>query len=649
MKKSLVAILLVLGAHQAAAQETPDTFRLREVVVTATRFPQAIGNVPASVSVIRETEFSQLGLRTVADVLRTVSGAALVQGGSYGALTSLFLRGGESDYVQVLLDGVALNSPGEHFDFSALSLENVERVEVVRGPTSVLYGSDAVTGVVQLFSKQGGPQTKAQVTALAGRGARVGASADGSFGSYDLRGGLSGGTSRFGYAAAFSHFDTDGALAYNNQHRLSSGSLRLATTAGRSDAAVSARVTRNRFHYPTDGSGNLIDGNQYHEADALALGLDAGHRFSARSELRAQLSWSRNRDHIDDAPDTPADTVGFYSFFSDEDFRRTSLDMRVNQKLGTSTVVTLGGEAEWQTRAGSSVSGSSFGEFASESHNDRSNQAGYVQLLGVAGPVSLHGGLRIDHNDPFGDFVTYRAGGSLHVSRALRLRGAVGTGFKEPRFFEQFSDAIGARGNPALEPEQSRSAEIGADVSAGRLNLGMTLFAQSFRDLIQYTFTPVTSDSVNYTNVGEVSADGLEVEARFAQGALSLRAQLTLLDTRVQDAGAGNDPLYVEGERLIRRPRQTASVAANFGADLNVGVVLNYVGKREDLYYDETFTAQRVELPAYAKIDLNAQTPSVRGLHGMLRIENLFDESYEEIRNFPARGRVIFVGFNLQY
>ena len=648
MKNALVGLLLVFATTAAVAQETPDTFRLREVVVTATRLPLAIGNVPAAVSVIREDEFNNLGLRTVADVLRTVSGASLVQGGSYGALSSLFLRGGESDYVQVLLDGVQINSPGELFDFSALSLENVERIEVVRGPASVLYGSDAVAGVIQLFSKPGSPATRASVTALAGRGSRVGASANGSFGSFDGRADVRGGTDELGYSIGVSHFDTEGALAYNNDHRLSSGSARVSTQLGRTDAAVSARVTRNRFHYPTDGSGNLVDANQHHEADALAIGLDAGHRFATRSELRGQLSWSRNQDHINDAPDSPADTMGFYSFFSDEDFRRTSLDVRLNQTVGRGSVFTLGGEIEAQSREGSSLSGSSFGDFESTASNDRDNQAGYVQVVSNLGAATLHGGARIDHNDPFGDFFTYRAGASVQASRIVRLRGSVGTGFKEPRFFEQFSEGAGARGNPALEPEQSRSAELGADLEIGAFSLGATAFAQSFRNLIQYTFTPVTADSVNYTNVGKVSADGWELETRFRTAALLLRAQITLLSTRVEDAGAGNDPLYTQGERLVRRPGQTASLAANYGSDFTAGVVVTYVGKRTDLYYDENFVPQRVTLEPYTKLDVNGRSPLWRGLRGVLRIENLFDQSYEEIRNFPARGRVVFVGLALE-
>jgi vitamin B12 transporter len=647
MKQTLFVLTLITGiASVAVAQETADTFPLREVVVTATRFPQVLGTVPAAVTVIGADEFNRLGLRNVADVLRTVSGAAIVQGGSYGALSSLFLRGGESDYVQVLLDGVQINSPGELFDFSALSLENVDRVEVVKGPASVLYGSDAVAGVIQLFSRTDARRTRAHVTALAGRGNRVGAGATGSFGSLDARAEISGGDRSLSYSAGLTHFDTDGILAYNNHHKLTSGSVRLAAVRGGSDVALSGRLTRNLFHYPTDGAGNLVDANQFHDADAFAFGLDGGHRFSGKTELRAQLSWSRNRDHIDDMPDGAADTLGFYGFLSDEDFRRRSMDVRVNQTLGRA-IITVGGELEAQTRNGSSTSESQFGPFESSADNERSNQAAYAQLVGTLGTATLHGGVRLDHNDPFGDFFTYRVGVSYEAARVLRLRGSLGTGFKEPRFFEQFSEGFGARGNPRLEPEQSRSAEVGADLSVRHFTFGATAFDQTFRDLIQYTFMPVTADSVNYTNVGEVSARGLELEARYAHGLASVRASFTMLDTEVTDAGDGNDPLYAQGERLIRRPRQTAALAAQFGAAFSIGAVATYVGEREDLFYDESFTPRRVALPSFVKIDLNGKTPSFSGLRGVVKVENLLDEDYEEVRNFPARGRIIFLGLSL--
>lgn len=644
MKKLIAAMLLTCAVSTAYAQETPDTFRLREVVVSATRLPQSTNTVSAAVSVIRHTEFEQLGLRNAADVLRTVSGAALVQSASYGSFTSMFLRGGESDYVQVLIDGVQINSPGEHFDFSGLSLENVERIEVVKGPVSVLYGSDAVAGVVQLFTKGGASRPRAQMRALAGQGSKVGANANGSFNAVDLSADITGGSNAFIYSVGASHFGTDGSFAYNNEHQLTSGTARLGFRGERSTANVSARAARNRFHYPTDGSGNLVDRNQFQNAEAVTFGVDAAHNFTARTELRGQLSWNRNDNLIDDSSDDAADTLGFYAFNSDETFTRTSIDLRLNQDIGKAVILTLGGEYEAQSQNASSLAESSFGDFPAESDNERNNTAGYLQLLGNYGSLSLQAGARIDRNQEFGDFFTYRAGASAQLTSLLRVRASAGTGFKEPRFFEQFSEGFGAIGNPNLEPEQSRSYEIGADLGRRGWSVGATAFRQRFRDLIQYSFTPLTADSVNYINVGDVAADGLELESRVVHRAFTLRGAITFLETEVKDAGDVSDPLYQPGERLIRRPARTASLSVLYGTNFNIGAVFTHVGERDDLYYDESFTPVRVELASYTKLDLSVRSPEFRSVRGMLRVENVLNEGYEEIRNFPARGRVVFIG-----
>jgi vitamin B12 transporter len=284
---------------------------------------------------------------------------------------------------------------------------------------------------------------------------------------------------------------------------------------------------------------------------------------------------------------------------------------------------------------------SSFGPFEDASQARRENHAGYFQLLSTIGRVSLQGGIRADDNERFGDFVTYRAGAALQLSDAVRARASAGTGFKEPRFYEQFATGF-VVGNPNLVPETSRSLEAGADVDVGAASFAATIFRQTYKNLIQYA--SAAPGEPNYRNVGRVASDGIELESQWMQDAWTLRASLTLLDTEVKDAGTGSDPLYLAGESLIRRPRQTASLAANYGNTFNVGAVISFTGKRDDLYYDETFTPQRIELPNYTKVDFMARTPAFSGIRGALKIENVFDESYEEVFNFPARGRVVFIG-----
>src|SRR5438477_4861773 len=203
-----LSVLASLGASAAAAAQEPDTVVLNPVVVTATRVPTPADAVTAAVTTLSGRELQLRGIRTVAEALRAVPGAAVVETGSYGGQTSLFLRGGESDYVKVLVDGVPQNQPGGAFDFADLTTDNVDRIEIVRGPGSVLYGSDAVTGVIQIFTRAGSGPLK--------MGADV---QGGSYGSNQVGFDASGGNSRLGYAVRVARFGADGLYPVNNQYR----------------------------------------------------------------------------------------------------------------------------------------------------------------------------------------------------------------------------------------------------------------------------------------------------------------------------------------------------------------------------------------------------------------------------------------------
>src|SRR5262245_32323471 len=159
MRSSFVALLLAAFPTALLGQHEPDTVELAPVVVTATRLPTPASELPAAVTVLDGAALRAAGIQTVYEALRQVPAAAIVQQGSFGGVASLFMRGGQSNYVKVLLDGVPLNQPGGSFDFSSLSTEGVERIEVLRGPASVLYGCDAVTGVVQICKTHGPRQT----------------------------------------------------------------------------------------------------------------------------------------------------------------------------------------------------------------------------------------------------------------------------------------------------------------------------------------------------------------------------------------------------------------------------------------------------------------------------------------------------------
>ena len=291
----------------------------------------------------------------------------------------------------------------------------------------------------------------------------------------------------------------------------------------------------------------------------------------------------------------------------------------------------------------------------------RDNWGVYAQATAL--PVSrlqLTAGGRMDENEKFGTFWTYRAAALAFASPSTRIRASAGTGFKEPGFFENF-DSPFSIGNPELRPERTFSVEGGVeqDLARGAVSLGLTAFAQRFRDLIQFTFIPTEPDGPNYFNAASANARGLEavVQVRPA-GPVRGSVSYTRLWTEVTDAGfdAGDAAAFVEGERLLRRPDDalTMRVESAVAGRLRLGAVLSWVGSRDDIRFGQfPEPNQRVELPAYTTLDLSGTVSVLQQRRGGVpdldltaRVENLFGEDYEQAVGFPARGRGLFVGLS---
>jgi vitamin B12 transporter len=636
--------VLLSAAPPLGAQDARDTVRLREIVVTATRLPAPLASTTASVTVITGADLRARGVATAADALRTVPGTAVVETGPRGGVTSLFLRGGESNMVRVLVDGVPLNAPGGSVDLANLTTDDVERIEIVRGPASVLYGSDAVAGVVQIFTRAGrGPRWEAGV-------------GGGTFGSrrLDLR--LGTGTAPAEASLALSHQTTDGIYPFNNAYRNDV----VAAEAGFApdqvaSARLTARYTNALYHYPTDGSGALRYQNQYQSGSGVVASLDAGRFVAPALETRLLLALAENTGRQDQEPNGPADTLGFYAFWSLDRLSRRSADARLNWYAAPATVLTAGAALETEAERSSNASRSQYGPSAGALVVSRWNRAYYAQAVADAGAhVSFTTGLRLEDNEAFGTFLTYRAGVTWRGGGATRLRAAVGTAFKEPGFLDTYGTGY-VTGNPNLKPERSRSWDAGIEqrLLGGRLLLSATWFDQRFRDLIQYTFAPPTPTSPNYYNVAAANASGLELEARAGAAALEATARYTY--TRTASADSGFDgATFAEGQRLLRRPTDAASLdlAYRFSGRGSASVTAQYVGDRDDEDFS-TFPGTRVRLPAYLRLDLAGQWlvlggPGSRTVAATLKVENLLDARYEQVLHFPSRRRALFVGVRLQ-
>lgn len=638
---SVVAAELAPRPQAALAAQQP--IPLEGVVVTAHRRATPAWTVASHATVIEGEDLERAGVVYVADALRQAGGLAITRAGSFGAVTSAFLRGAESDHVQVLVDGVRMNEPGGRFDFGAMTVDNVERIEIVRGPGSALYGSDAVAGIVHILTRRGRGAPSADVSFRAG-----------SFGSRRWTGGTSGATGPVSYAFSLGRSGTDGVLPYNNAHRTTTASGRVhLLPASRTEVVLSVRHDARRFHYPTDGSGALVDRNAYTFGDATAATLDAGRRWGDAWETRLALALHDWDSGNDDAPDGPADTLGFFGSESLADGRRATADARAVWRPADGTALAVGAELEQQAVRSLSRSLSQYGPSGQKTENERWNRAAYVQANGAFGGLALDGSARLEDNERYGTAATWRTGAVLRLARTgTRLRAAAGAGVKEPAFAETFGSAF-ATGNPGLRPERSTSVEAGVDQEAGDWgSASLTAFFQNFRDLIQYTFSPPAEGGANFHNVARARSRGLEAEAAARFGGVRTSASYAWLDTEVQDAGFHEGPgaVFVDGQPLIRRPEHSfsASAAISAGPRAAVDLAFRWVGEREDRDFS-TWPATPVVLPAYSAIDLAvkvrlAGTDGARAAYLTIRAENLLDRQYEEVRGFPAPGRGVYVG-----
>ena len=619
-------VVLVL----ALAQQRQDTVELKPVVVTATRAAVPSVLVPAATTVLRGTDLEAHGVRTVAQALELVPGAHIVETGSYGGQTSLFMRGGENDYVKVLVDGVPVNQPGGGLDLAHLTTDNVDRIEVVRGPTSVLYGSDAVTGVVQIFTRAGtGPM-------------RLGAEARaGTYGSTQFGVDLEGGTPQAGYSVRVSRFGSDGLYPINNDYRngVLSGRLRLRPDK-RTEASLSYRYGDDLYHFPTNGQGQPADSNQ-RSAERGPLASLLLRRVVGSIEVSTQATWREARQLFNDEPDSPGEDG---TFWSNDYVRRAGAGLLVTWRPRGegSTSVSAGVDYEDERQRGRSEFSASFGTFPDSIDVERWTTGYYAQAVLDVRPVAITAGGRLDDNSQFDTHGTYRIGIVVDPRGETRLRASLGTGFKEPTFFENFAQGF-VTGNPDLKPERSTSWEAGVDrsLAGGQWTLGATYFDQHFRDLIDF-------NGSTYFNVPGANSRGVELDVNgLLTPAFAVAVRYTFLHTNVSTGGADStaDALFVPGKALLRRPAHSVApeVGMHLGGQTRVSVGVRWVGRRDDLDFNQPAGSRRVTLDPYTHVNVAVEY-TLSSIQFTAKVENAFDDRSPEIAAFQPRGRTIMLG-----
>lgn len=648
MKLSTLAVRLSVAALALAPRYTvaqsADTSRLQTVVVSATKAVVPGAALTQAVTVISGDDLRARGVVRVTDALREVPGAALVQSGSFGSVTSLFLRGGESRYTKVLIDGVPVNSPGGYFDFSHLTTDNIDRIEIVRGPASVLYGADAVAGVVQIFTRRAG----------------VGLSQQGSIraGTYSTRDGdasVATGTERIGFALGGGAHSSKGIVPFNNQYgngTLSSSLRASAPSIG--EVALSGRYTAAEYHYPTDYTGAPVDTNSYRLQHRLTVGLDASRSLSAAVQAHLLLASNDVSDISEDIAIPYGATVPSHSVFLSRSFRR-SAEARVSYFLPFSSALTGGAEYQLERERSGNRSGA-VGATPAPTDGflaERHNTAYYSELVGRAADiVSYNLSGRLDHNSDYGTASTYRLGASAPVIAGVRIRASLATAFNAPAF-SQVRATLYTVASPGLQPERSRSWELGVERfwMGNRFHIGADYFNQRFSQLIQYVNGSAPSYLGSFSNLTGAASNGYEAEADFRPlDAVRITSSFTVVSPRVTELSSSYTGSLTVGTALLRRPTHSGTLGLSYSSSAlqSFGANAAYVGKRPDVDYSQ-YPSPTLTLPSYVRLDLSAQRrilalSPVSDLAVTARIENALDKKHQDVIGFPSPRRVILIG-----
>ncbi|MGH9691799.1 MAG: TonB-dependent receptor [Candidatus Acidiferrales bacterium] len=577
------------------------------VIVTGSAEPATSATTPDLVDVITKQQIDDRQAIWLTDMLAAQQGTSFTRLGSYGGITSFFLDGGNSNYTKVLVDGTPVNQPGGSADFSNFTLENVDKIEIVHGASSALYGSDAMDGVIQIFTHRG--TTKTPQLTVEGDG--------GTFGTEHGSGQISGVLGRFDYSAATGYFSTNGqgaddffrdvTLSGNFGWKFSEkDSLWLTLRNNASDAGQPGQTL-------LPGEANLGQSNDLHN---FAANLD--WNFSTGEHWQHQLSAFESRFQL-------VEVSPPFGIFKSE-YNRAGLNEQSTYLFHKGTI-TAGYENEVET--GPSAS--------------RHNQAGYLETRYQAvRRLTLIAGGRVEANGFFGTRVVPRTGAvyALRFGKgfwgATRLRASYGEGIKEP-------DILPSDCSPQLNPEQSATVDAGIDqyFASDRIHVSATYFHNDFRDIISFAYGAATPNCPafggSYFNTDKARAMGANSSFELnATRWLTILGNYTYDDSKVLASPNASDPALAPGNRLFERPLHSANVVANVRLlRMNWNLAGYYVGRRTDSDFDGLGITS---VAGYVRLDLSNSINLGHGVSTVAHFENLLDRHYQEAVGYPALG-----------
>jgi outer membrane cobalamin receptor len=674
------------------------------VVVTAARLPERRTTSSESIDVVTAKDVAALGTKSLGEIVALVPGLSVEVNGREGSLASLFSRGGESDYNLVLIDGVRVNQSGGTFDFSRVSGAEIERVEVVRGAQSALYGSDAIGSVVQVITKRAAPGDPPEVTAsLEG----------GTFNSW--RGGarvFGGARRRIDYQLGTTYRGTEGAFQdLLPEH----DTFRETTVDGGVGAILGDRATlRTGLRYAT-ATGKAVGPIDYGSRDTgtiadstdLSWHVDFTNRVTSKLDQQATFASYRSSresaDTISDPiynvyailegtpgalfPDSPrlvrlldqstfnafrsgAQTLGSGQFLAttafgvadflstnDTKFRRSAAKYQADYNWAGAQTLSGGYDYERETDP-------LHPDFLVENH------AFFVQQRLTGGDrMFATVGARVDRNSRYGTSVSPKAGAGIFVLpyraggvSSAKVFGNVGRGIKNPTFGELYGSAF-TDGNPDLNPERARTVDAGIEATfdSQRVLARATYFNNAYNDQVAFKSSgPGLDGKPDYINIDGSSAKGLELQALLQKpvaGGLTASVGYALVDTRVESS-VNTSQQFQPGQPLLRRPKHSATIRMNYSRGRGTATFMwRYVGERHDAAFIGLSTlatpqlaARSVDItvnPGYGLASLGGEMQIARGTTAFVRVDNLADASYENALGYPGLPRAIVAGFRV--
>jgi vitamin B12 transporter len=652
MKRSIFVLTLqallwiAIFAIAGAAQDSPDTkassagqkkedrqYQIDEMVVTATKVETPAKEVGSSITLITRQDIEAQQKTSVLDILRTVPSLDVIQNGGAGKATSIFIRGAKSEHTLVLIDGVEMNDPistGRAFNFANLTVDNIERIEVLRGPQSTLYGSDAMGGVINIITRTGKGKPNGSLSVEGG-----------SFNSFKEAGSVNGGNKLVRYSFGFSRQDTDGISAAKDK----TGSFE---KDGYGNTSFSGKLGVTPIHnfdidviYSRSQAKTDLDNTGDDDPNYTAASTSNFLRTQAKILLFNNI-WDQrigfgltDIDRIDrndvDASH-PQD-----SSLSTFNGRMMKFDWQNIFNIHRTNVLTAGLETEEEEGKSNYESDSAYGPYASAFIEKSARTTGFYMQdqIKLWNAWFTTVGFRTDDHSKFGTKATYRIASAFVIEKTgTKFKTSYGTGFKSPSLYQLYS----SYGDETLKPEESIGWDAGIEQSLAseKLTADFTYFSNDYENLVDYN-----SATFRYSNIAKAKTHGIELSASVhATTALVFRGSYTY--TKTEDKATGLE--------LLRRPKNKVGFDTNyrFGENGDINFNLIYVGTRADIDYS-SYPAAQVKMPGHAVANLAASYNLTKSFQIFGRVDNLFNADYEEIIGYGTPGASAFGGIKVSF